>query len=180
VGTRTPYLAEMTQRMFRSLPPYFQGDDTVEAILQAAGLELQRVEDFLNTLMLARFPQNADDTYGLLGLWEHRLGLPVEPPGVPLQSRRDLVLARLQGRNASSGADWVASMNRAMGTASWSYTENAAAYQVTIKIPYLVGGFQSVQVLALANDTIPAHVQVLVGYEEGWLAGISLVGLEPL
>lgn len=180
MGVRTPYLGEMAQRMFRSLPPFYLGDDTMEALLNAMGLELQRVEDFLNAFMLKRYPQNADDQYGTLGIWEYRLGLPVEPPGIPIQSRRDLVLARIRSRNASSGADWVAAMNLAMGTNVWDYTENSSAYQVTIRIPYAVSGFQAVQVLALANATIPAHVQVLVGYSQGWLVGISLVGLEPL
>lgn len=177
---RTPYLSETAQRMFRSLPPYYDGSDVMEALLNAMGLELERLEGFLDVWMLKRFPQNADDMYGTLSIWELRLGLPVAPPGITVKARQDLVLARVRSRNASSGRDWVAAMNIAMGTTVWSYTENAAGYTVTIRIPYTASGFQAVQVLALANATIPAHIQVLVGYQQGWLVGISKIGLEPL
>lgn len=54
------------------------------------------------------------------------------------------------------------------------------AYQVAIHIPYVSGAFISAQLIALLQLITPAHIQVTVGYNNGFLVGISLVGIDSL
>jgi uncharacterized protein YmfQ (DUF2313 family) len=180
MGVRTPLLAEATKRMFEVLPPYYEGDDTMEAILDALGVEIERIDDFLEGFRFKTFPQNADDEFRTLGIWESRLGLPVEPAGQTIEQRRDLVLARLRGRNASSGADWVEALSTAMGGTALNYEEGPAAYTITIYLPFSSGSYNSVLVQSLARAITPAHLEIAVVFNQGFIVGEGRVGEDRL
>lgn len=162
------------------LPPYLADDVYVQAIIDAHARELQRIEDTESAIRLTMFPANADDTYGFLSLWESLLGLPVASGGT-LAERRNKVLAGLQKRNAGAGSAWVALMSQALGTTPWTYEENDPGdYELTIRIPYEEGSYTASQVLVLARQITPAHIDVIPAYEEGFLVGISEIEIEPL
>lgn len=166
--------------MLDTMPPFYRASSTIQGLLDALGREVQRFEDFLNDFRFRLFPQNADDKYRTLGMWELLLGLPVEPASVTLATRQSLVIGRLQANSVASGAEWLAAMNRAMGGTSWAYQEGPAVNTVSLYIPFGVAAFSSVQVLALARLITPAHLDVAVIYNQGFIVGEGRVGEDRL
>lgn len=162
------------------MPPYYRGNAVVEGFLDACGRELQRVEDRANAIRAGFLPQTADDTYKQLSMWELLLNLPVAQVGVSLAVRRNLILARLNGRGLSAGSAWIAAMNQAMGGTPWSYQEGAASYTVTIYMSFSSTSFSSVQVQQLARAITPAHIDIAVVYSQGFLVGEGRVGEDRL
>lgn len=173
-------VSAITTRMLATIPSYYNGNSFLEGIFDAVGRELQRVEDRANAIRQGFFPQNADDTYKLLSLWELLLGLPVAPAGVTVTVRTNLVLARLNGRSLSSGAAWVATVNQAMGGTPWTYTEGPGAYQVTIYFSFSSTSFNSVQVQQIARGLTPAHIDLAAAYSQGFIVGEGRVGEDRL
>jgi hypothetical protein len=161
--------------MFDDLPPLYDNDETVAAILQAMGNEFQRIEDAANVIRRGMFPQSADDTYGLLSLWETLLGLPVAAAGVGVAARQANVLARLRGRGSGAGADWVATLTSLIGT-GWNYQEGPGDYVVTIYLPFAAGGDASIRAQNLARAITPAHLDIAVVFDEGFLVGEGRIG----
>jgi uncharacterized protein YmfQ (DUF2313 family) len=170
----------VTQRMIETMPPYYRGESFIEGFMDAVGRELQRVEDRAAAIQQGMFPQNTDDVYRLLSMWELLLGLPVAPPGVALTTRRNLVTATLASRSQSSGAAWVASVNQAMGGTPWTYQEGPAASTITIYISFSPSSFNSVQVQQLVRNITPAHLDLAVAYNQGFVVGEGRVGEDRL
>lgn len=173
-------LPQKAQDILADMPPWYAEDEITVGIITAGALELQRIQTFMETIREQMHPQNADDTYGLLGLWENLFGLPVQPAGVSLTDRRSIVLAHLQKRASGAGADWEAAITQALNTNSWTYSEGPGDYQITVRFPYASGGYTSTQARVLIQEITSAHLQLIVGYSQGWLVGISLVGIDPL
>lgn len=159
-----------------------------QAVINAQANELQRIEDAAVAVTTAMFPTRSTDvpllngswTAPILSMWETLLNLPVNPSGVSLADRRSKVQAHIQKRNSGAGSDWVAVLTEGLGPVAWTHQEGPGPYQVTILIPYVAGSYSAGQVAALARAITPAHLDLSVGYAEGFLVGISLVGLEPL
>jgi uncharacterized protein YmfQ (DUF2313 family) len=127
------------------------------------------------------WPHKADDTYGLLAVHERTFGLPVMPPGASVAQRRSALKARAQSRRSGWKRDWVRAMNELVGVGNWSYQENTpAGNQLTINIPYAVGSWTAAQVEALAAERTPAHVQIVMGYDQGFIVGVSRVGQDAI
>ena len=160
------------------LPPYFHDDPAVRAVIDVQGRELQRIEGTANLIRSKLMPQNADDTYDLLALWETFLDLPVKPPGISIQARRDKVLVSF--RKIASGADWVAALTQAVGSGSWTHAEGPSAYTVVIQVPYPLTSYQAIVIERLARRITPAHLVVSVVHGEGFIAGSSIVGTDKV
>lgn len=173
-------VAAITARMIETMPPYYRDNSIIEGILDACGREMQRIADRVDVLRTAFFPQTADDTYKTLSMWEMLLTLPVAQTGVPVATRRNLILARLNGRGLSSGLAWIAAMSQAMGGTPWTYQEGPGSYVVTIYISFGAGSFSSVQVQQLARAITPAHIDVAVVYSQGFIVGEGRVGEDRL
>lgn len=163
------------------MPPYYREDPAVQALLDAGARELQRVEDALSNIRERFFPHNADDTLNMLSIWEATLGLPVRPAGVSVLERQTAVLSAVRKRRSGSGADWMSNISAALGDVIWTHRENyPGGYQLTIEIPYDPASYTAGQVLRLINQITPAHIQIVSGFSEGFLVGISQVGVEPV
>lgn len=178
-----PALANLpakAQVILGDMPPWYSEDQIARAIITAMANEAQRIEDFASAVRLQMFPQNADDSYGVLGLWEGLFGLPVEPAGATLAARRALVLAHIQKRNAGSGKEWEDAVTQALNTNSWTYQEGPGNYEVTVRIPYGAITYSTGQAQIFIEEITPAHLQVGFGYNTGWLVGISLVSVDVL
>jgi uncharacterized protein YmfQ (DUF2313 family) len=173
-------LSDRALDLLGDLPPYERDDPAIQAIIAAVADEIAVLEATANEILQGLFPQNADDTYGTLSYYERLLALPVAPPGQSLDQRRAMVLSYLATRKSASAADWVATLNRALGGAVWSYEEGPGDYQVTLHIPYEEGGYTVSQVLNLARAITPAHLDVLGSFNEGFLIGISEIGVSTL
>jgi uncharacterized protein YmfQ (DUF2313 family) len=110
------------------VPPFERTAYEVQAVLQVVANELFRLEQARQAVILNFLPSTAD---ALLPMFEQLLGLPVDPPGLTLASRQQLVLAtmrRLKGQGR--GLDWEATITALFGT-SWSYQEYNPAATVT-------------------------------------------------
>jgi uncharacterized protein YmfQ (DUF2313 family) len=164
------------QDLLDTLPSYYEEDSATRTVIDVMGRELQRVEDAGSAIQKGAFPQYADDTYGLLGVWEQMMGLPVEPTGTSVAVRRTKVLALLQGRRQGYGYSWVARMTRALGTAQWSYTEVPASYTVNILLPFGSGTYSNAQVAAIARQITPANLIITVNDAPHFVVGINHVG----
>lgn len=159
----------------------------MRAVFRAYGNELQRIDDALALIRFASFPMQTSDVLlatgavvRLASMWETLLGIPVSPAGVTIEERRNKILAHVRKRKSGKGSDWVATLTEALGSTPWSYQEGPGDYQVTIHIPYASGSYSSAQVLNLAREATPAHIDVIPAFNEGFLIGISLIGIEPL
>lgn len=175
------------QELLDLLPPYESDDPFVQGVIVAYANELQRIEDSLTMIRDASFPISTDDIVlptgervALASLWERTLGLPVNPAGVSITERRAKIVAHIRKRQSAKGSDWVANLSEALGPTPWSYQEGPGDYQVTIHIPYASGSYSAAQVIALARQMTPAHIDVIAAYNEGFLIGISLIEVEPL
>jgi uncharacterized protein YmfQ (DUF2313 family) len=168
--------------MFGYLPYYWQGEPWAEAILDAMGRELQRCDDRLEAVRKGMLPQFATDGPNgkFLSIWEAMMGLPVAQTTLTEDRRRQLVLAQLRGRNASSGRAWEQAVAQSMGASIWTYQEDAANYTITIYIPFDTGTINSVQVQRLVRKITPAHLELAVVYSGGFIVGEGIVGEDRL
>lgn len=173
-------LSAITTRMLGYMPPYWSEEPFAQAILSALGNEVQRISDRMDSIRSGFFPQNADDTYKILSLWEEHFGLPVNPVGATLLARQNLVQAHFQARSASKGSDWVAAMTQAMAGIVWSYEEGPAAYTITIFVPWVAGSYTAVQIETFARNITPAHLDVAVEFDTGFIVGEGIVGEDRL
>jgi hypothetical protein len=114
------------------VPPYEREAYEIQAVLQVVGNELLRLETARQAVALNFLPGSAD---ALLPMFEQLLGLPVDPPGLTLASRQQLVQAsmlRLKGQG--SGLDWEAAISSLLG-GSWSYQESDPNKVATNYVP---------------------------------------------
>jgi hypothetical protein len=119
--------------LLSEVPPFERSASEIQAVLRVVGNELQRVETARQALILNFAPANAD---ALLPMFEQLLGLPVDPPGLTLDSRRQLVLAsmrRLKGPgDVGVGRFWEDTITALLG-ASWNYAEsNPTPYNLVL------------------------------------------------
>lgn len=161
-----------------TLPVYLQDSPTVRNLIDPLARELQRVEDAGNALRDRFTPQNADNQYDMLAMWEELLGLPPRPAGVSLEQRQAGVMAAFHRRGSSAGSSWVERANALIGT-QWSYSEGPGDYQLTVTIPYASTSVSASVVRRILQLITPAHLQLIVGYDVGFLLGISNIG-DPL
>jgi hypothetical protein len=171
-------LSEKGQALLDDLQPELADDPFVQQVEDALGREIQRFEDTRADVFHKRFPQYADDTYGILPMLEWLFGLPIAPP-VDIETRRGSVLARIRKRGSGAGSDWAAAITSVIGN-NWTHLEGPGAYQLTITIPYEPGGFTAGALSALVSKITPANLQILIAYSQGFLVGISRIGLDPL
>lgn len=180
--TLTPAALDLLDR----LPPYFQGDHNVQAYALAVANEQQRLKDAAEELRDKMFPQNADDEYKTLQMWEDALGLPVNPAGATIQERRDKVLTLLS--DPSEGSEWVDAITDAVGSGSWSHTEGPATtplgvlgdYELLIEVPHAAGSYEFSVVEQIARLITPAHLDPIVTDGGGFIIGVSPIGADRL
>jgi hypothetical protein len=167
------------EELLEDLPPYLEEDTVVQGIVDSGARELERIETFLEVLRTKTFPQNADDEYRLLALWEEALGLPIEPEGVAVVDRQRKVMATIRRRYAGRGAAWVEMLTEALGSAAWNYAENVPnPYWLSIQVQIGTSMYTRGQVWQLLRQVTPAHLLIAIDWGEGFRVG-SLVG-DPL
>lgn len=164
-------------RLMDMLPHYYETDPSTRTIMNAMGRELERLEAFIALIKRQWFPQFADDEYGQLGLREELLGIPPEPSGISVEQRRAIVRAYEQARVSGAGTDWILLLSIALGAQVWEHEENdPEGYDLHITIPFAEGSMTTGQVEALADQITPAHLQLVISYDIGFIVGISRLG----
>lgn len=173
-------LTERAQGLLADLPPYYSAEPLVQRSYGAFANELDRLDSTRDAIKEGLTPLTANDTYKGLSMLESMMGLPVAPAGQTEAQRRSTLLAYIAARRAGTGAAWKTLLTLALGNTPWSYFEGPGDYQITISIGYASGSFTAGQVLALARAITPAHIDIIAAYDQGFLVGISQVGIEPL
>lgn len=173
-------LSERAGALLADLPPYLANDSLVQRGYQAMANELDRMDTIREAIRVGLTPTTANDEYKGLSMLESMMGLPVAPSGQTELSRRQTLLAYLSARRSGKGSAWKSLLSLALGNTPWSYFEGPGDYQITIKIGYASGSFTAGQVLALARAITPAHIDIIAAYDQGFLLGVSQIGIEPL
>lgn len=165
-------LSERTQEVLRDLPAYFDDERTIRAILNATTREQERVEALARDIQTQLYPQNVDDTYGFLAMYERQYQLPVSPAGATVDQRRGRLLAFLQTQDSGEGRDWEQHLTDFLGTSSWSYVEGPG-YHVTIVIPYLTTSYHAEAVRRYARVITPANLTITITDGVGFILDVS-------
>lgn len=159
---------------FRSwLPVAFRDSPDHLAVIHCLASELERLEASIEVVRAQMFPQSADV---LLKLWEWQLGMTIEPVGLTLDERRDLVLAgMLKLKGTPSGSDWVENVSKIIGEGGWTYSEHPVGSPYTIRVslpaPPASGTYQ--RTLSLLRDITPAHLALDVVFAGGFVLDTS-------
>lgn len=171
-------LSPTASRMFDSLPRYYEGEPTFERLVQAQANEFDRLEAFLVTVAEGFSPAGAIDDPPMLAIWERILQLPIEPAGIPLAQRKQAIVATFLGRRCRTTAEWLAAMNAALGpTTTWSHEYDAPGPgELTINVPYEPGSYLEGIIKTLVRRLTPANYEIVFGFTEGWIAGVSEPG----
>lgn len=170
-----------TEETLELLPRYYDLDPNFLGTLTSARAELARVEAMLLALRAGGFPQHADDSYRLLGVWETLLGLPEEPGGLTVAQRRNKVLGQYRARKANSGEAWQAALSTFMGLTPWAYAENTPdPYTLTVTVGYLPGSDDLGRVTEFLRRITPAHIELVVNSEAGFVVDMSRVDQEAI
>lgn len=170
-------LSAAGERVIAMMPHYYAEDPAVAAVIDPLAKELERLEAFFSLITTQWFPQNAADDYGQLGIREQQLGIPVEPLGISIEQRRNIVHAYERARISGSGEDWKILLTIALGATVWTHKENTPGnYDLRITVPYAEGSFTTAQVEALADAISPAHLNLAMQFEQGFVVGVSRVG----
>lgn len=173
-------LSETAQSALADLPPYESNEPLVQRVYQSFANEIDRANTVAQGIRDGLMPGIATDTYNGLSMLETQLGIPIKPPGLTDDQRNTAILSWLRARRGGTGATWVALMELALGGAPWRYFEGPDDWQITILIPYATDSFTALQIVAFARAITPAHIDIIAGFDEGFLMGISEVGVEPL
>lgn len=172
-------ISDTGEVMLGDLSPELADDPTTQNILSALGREFERLVATALALFNGFFPQNVDTTYNQLEMWEMLLGISPNP-ALTVVERRAIVQGYVQQRSVGSGASWVALISVALGTPNWTHQEGPGAYQLSITLPSRTGSPSASAISALAKRVTPAHLQLIVGFDGGFLVGVSELGVEPL
>lgn len=163
--------------MLSYLAPYYENDAPSLALIDAVGRELQRIEDTIDKMRDGIFPQLADDTYRLLGMHEHLLGLTVEPAGETMEARRNKVVAARK-RSVTAASDWALALETALGT-TFTHVEHPGE-RVILNVAGLGTTITAAAAIRLARPITPAHMDILTSTGSGFIIGVSLLGEEAL
>jgi len=168
------------QSMLADLPPYLADEERVAKLYQVVANEMDYAWELLTTLRVGLTPHTAHDQLSGLSMLEAELDLPVAPAGETEEHRREKVLAYLRARRAGTGAAWIALMQLAFGNSPWTYREGPDDFTVVIMFPYAEDSFTAGRVLSFARAITPAHIDIIPEYDQGFLIGISQIGVEAL
>lgn len=174
-------LSPRGEEMLESLSAWEQNDHGVVAIMRSGADELDAIQELAEGVRDQAWPDRADDTYGLLALHEATLHLPVQPADTSLVERQAAVRSAIQARKSGSKSNWIARMTTVMRGQQWTYAENTPGpLQLTIRIPWAAGSYSAAQVEALAQRITPAHIEIILAYDQGFIVGVSRVGQDAL
>ena len=174
-------LSAKSLELMEMLPPYYWEEHVTMGVQTAFGEEIVRLDDMSAHLVEGIFPSTADDTYGMLSIWEAQVGLPIVPPDLTEDQRRERVVGRLRARKMNSGTAWEEAVTAAIGSDGWTYAENSpGGYQLTIYAPFGAGTEALNSVENQVRPFTPAHIEITVASIEGFVVDVSLVDEEPL
>jgi len=179
-------MSDKGTEMLLDLPEYEQADPTIQAVVNTCANELQRLEDYLRTLVESL--QVAHATGDLLSYWEQFLDLPVDPQnaGVSISdaARINICAAAIRRRTAGNGSGWVALLDAITGQ-PWDHWENSdsgglrADYRLKLSAELETADYRVGIFTDMVKRTTPAHLEISVieiAGDDTFRVGISEVG----
>lgn len=162
------------------IPPFLRNDPTMVAILEAGGRQLAALEAAVESIKDEIFPQTATRLLAMDELW---LDLTVEPAGMTVEQRRQIVFAfMMRIMSSGTGAEWEENMSAYFG-GDWRYEEHdpddpgsPPAFTVNVFIPFAPGSVGAYVGEQLAQAISPANLVINVTYESGFILGESTLG----
>jgi hypothetical protein len=174
-------ISPTAQRLFDALPPTYgldvaDADPLVIRILEAFADDLDRARLLLEVLRDSSIPARATDEVGQLTRWLRAMNVPTAADQ-PESARRAQLVAAFRGRRLNTGQRWRNALTVAIGSTAWTIEPNTpGANQDTLTIPYGAGLLTAGQVEAYARRIHPAHRQLIMAYDQGFIVGVSRVG----
>lgn len=167
-------LSETATRIVDSLPIWYHEDPILLRIMQAWANEVDRLDDLLDRLQDGLVPALASDDLGMLGIWEHIVRLPVNPPDATEGQRRGKVLAIFRSAGSGSAAGYIATITAAIGTSAWRLIRDSPGdFQDTLEVPFLPDSYNAVQVLEIARRVHQAHRRLFIRFTDGFILDAS-------
>lgn len=152
-----PITSTRGQEMLTYLPPYYETSRVMRALLEAEGLELDKLRLALDETLNQFFVNTA--TWGL-DRWEEELGLPVTP-NQPEAERRDKIISRLRGYGTAT-ISVVKQVAEAYDKGAIDIVEDHVAYTITVQFVDTTGVPPNLDDLkAAVRAVVPAHLDIL-------------------
>lgn len=168
------------RKMLKDMPPYEADEPWVIDYVDAVARELTRIEEAGIRLRKKMLPHAADDEFSTLAMWEAMLGLPVNPDDQDVAQRQKNVVARFRARKVTSGKRWIELVTQALHSTNWSHQEGPEAYTIRMSIPYAEGSWTAGQVETLLRNITPAHLALIVDYQQGFILNVSELSTDRL
>ena len=165
-------LIDRAEAMLDTMPPYEADDEFIPDLVNAMAKEFQRIQDFITEVIEQLRPQNADDEWGILALYERLAGLPVEPE-VSLAARRARVLAAIaRNRGLGIGEGWAELITLLLNSGGWTEVENEKdQYELEITVPFPSTSYQAGGLKDMLSRITPAHIRIGVVFSDAFLVG---------
>ena len=151
-----PITSVRGQEMLTYLPRYYETSRIMRAILQAEGIEFDKLRQALDETLNQFFVNTA--TWGL-DRWEEELGLPITLDQ-PEAERRDKIISRLRGYGTATiyGVKKVA---ESYDKGTIDIVEDHAAYTITVRFVDTTGVPPNLDDLkAAVRAVVPAHLEI--------------------
>lgn len=146
--------------LLKKMPSIYSNSGTMIEIFQAEDLEIQQIEDSLESTLNQFFIDSADTT---IDRWEKEVGLPKS--SLPLEQRRDTVKSKLRGYGTVTVAH-IKSICDAYTNGDVTVTENNNDYSFEIQFNSVRGIPLNIEDLKKIIEQIkPAHLGVIYKYK---------------
>lgn len=184
--SRVDVMTELGLRWRDGLPSVLRDSPEHLSVLHVIAKEAERAEEKGEQVRAQFFIGRADL---LLGLWEAQFRTTVAPVGESLATRRTTVKALMKHlAGTPEGREWVATVTALIGP-SWSYEEYdpsipwpagppAGTLRVTLPFPPASDRYRQIE--RLLRTITPAHIDIIVQYEAGFVLDESRLDEEGL
>jgi hypothetical protein len=170
-------LNERGQAMMDMVPPVLWDVPLYHAVYDSLGDQYEMLHDAIDLLHKNTIPYSAEE---YLSLFEAQLGLTIEPEGLTLEQRKEIVTTFMQRAVLDgSGLDWIAAADRLI-EGIWVYETHETgdagsppAHVIIVRLPYTSGSIMAQIAEVLLRSITPAATQINVVYNEGWLLDVS-------
>lgn len=143
--------------MLNYLPRYYETSRVMRTILQAEGVEFDKLRQALDETLNQFFIRTA--TWGL-DRWEEEVGLTVTPDQ-PEAERRDKIISRLRGYGTAT-ISVVKQVAEAYDKGAIDIVEDFPAYTITVQFVDTTGVPPNLDDLkAAVRAVVPAHLDIL-------------------
>lgn len=169
-------LTDLGREMLASQPSWFREDPDNRAVIHAHAKEMERADAQAQSVRDNLIAERADE----LGLpwWEYLLRTTEAPEGLTVTDRRARVLSVLLAMtNEPAGSNWEAAGNRLIGP-SWTYDEEDP-YTIRLTVPWAAGSPTFLLLERRLREFTPAHLDLIVGSEGGFILDESQLDQEP-